>query len=56
MIIGNWGLGIEENQMFAVGEFDGSINLKNIVINSDRRDNETETKKFIGHQGSISAI
>ena len=45
-----------ENQMFAVGGFDGAINLKNIVINNDRRDNETETKKFTGHQGSVSAI
>ena len=45
-----------ENQMFAVGGFDGAINLKNIVINNDRRDNETGTKKFTGHQGSVSAI
>ena len=45
-----------ENQMFAVGGFDGAINLKNIVINNDRKDNETGTKKFTGHQGSVSAI
>ena len=45
-----------ENQMFAVGGFDGAINLKNIVINNDRRDNEAGTKKFTGHQGSVSAI
>ena len=45
-----------ENQMFAVGGFDGAINLKNILINNDRRDNETGTKKFTGHQGSVSAI
>ena len=45
-----------ENQMFAVGGFDGAINLKNIVINNDRRDNETGTKKFTGHQGSVSTI
>ena len=45
-----------ENQMFAVGGFDGAINLKNILINTDRRDNETGTKKFTGHQGSVSAI
>ena len=45
-----------ENQMFAVGGFDGAINLKNIVINNDRRDNETGTKKCTGHQGSVSAI
>ena len=45
-----------ENQMFAVGGFDGAINLKNIVINNDRRDNESGTKKFTGHQGNVSAI
>ena len=45
-----------ENQMFAVGGFDGAINLKYIVINNDRRDNETGTTKFTGHQGSVSAI
>ena len=45
-----------ENQMFAVGGFDGAINLKNIVINNDRKDNEAGTKKFTGHQGSVSAI
>lgn len=45
-----------ENQMFAVGGFDGAINLKNIVINNERRDNETGTKKFTGHQGGVSAI
>ena len=45
-----------ENQMFAVGGFDGAINLKNIVINNERRDNENGTKKFTGHQGGVSAI
>ena len=45
-----------ENQMFAVGGFDGAINLKNIVINNDRKDNETGTKIFTGYQGSVSAI
>lgn len=45
-----------ENQMFAVGGFDGAIHLKNIVINSDRRNNEGGTKKFTGHQGNVSAI
>ena len=45
-----------ENQMFAVGGFDGAINLKNIVINNDRRDKETGTTKFTGHQGSVSAL
>jgi WD40 repeat protein len=45
-----------ENQMFAVGGFDGAINLKSIVMNNDRKDNEAGTKKFTGHQGSVSAI
>ena len=45
-----------ENQLFAVGGFDGAINLKNIVFNNDRRDNESGTKKFTGHQGNVSAI
>ena len=45
-----------ENQMFAVGGFDGAINLKNIVLHNDRKDNEAGTKKFTGHQGSVSAI
>ena len=45
-----------ENQMFAVGGFDGAINLKNIVVSNERRDNESETKKFTGHQGGVSAI
>lgn len=44
------------NQMYAVGGFDGSINLKNIVINNDRRDKETATTKFTGHLGSVSAL
>ena len=39
--------------MFAVGGFDGAINLKNIVINNDRKDNVTGTKKFTAHQGSV---
>jgi len=45
-----------ENQMFAVGGMDGGIILKNIMVSSDRRDNETGTKKFTGHLGSVSAI
>ena len=45
-----------ENQMLAVGGFDGAINLKNIVINNDRRDKETNATKFTGHQGSVSAL
>jgi WD40 repeat protein len=45
-----------ENQMFAVGGFNGAINLKNIVINNDRRDKEAGTTKFTGHQGSVSAL
>ena len=45
-----------ENQMFAVGGFDGAINLKNIVINNDRRDKEAGMTKFTGHLGSVSAL
>ena len=33
-----------ENQMYAVGGLDGAINLKSIVVNNDRKDNETGTK------------
>lgn len=46
-----------ENQMYAVGGFDGAITLRNIVINNDRTgDNESGRKKFTGHQGNVSAI
>lgn len=48
-----------ENQMFAVGGFDGAIHLMNIVSPNEQRDNDQGDKggkKFTGHQGCVSAI
>ena len=45
-----------ENQMFAVGGFDGAINIKSIYNTNDRHDNESISKQFTGHLGCVSAI
>jgi len=44
-----------ENLMFAVGGFDGSINIKYINIKTGR-ENEIASRKFSGHKGKVSSI
>ena len=44
-----------ENRMFAVGGFDGSINIKYMNINTGK-ENEIGLREFTGHKGGVSAL
>ena len=41
--------------MFAVGGFDGSINIKYMNINTGK-ENEIGLREFTGHKGGVSAL
>jgi WD40 repeat protein len=47
---------MSENGMIAVGGYDGAIHLKNINTSSDRKEEDSSSKKFTGHQGVVSAV